>query len=100
MIKTMTQETKDRIADLERQKIDLNDKDFKKIHSFYWLFSIDLKSSNELTQSIIENWIKKNQNYETKSWEIDILSKRVENLEKKLEKKEVFKKKIKRAKKS
>lgn len=26
MIKTMTQETKDRIADLERQKIDLNDK--------------------------------------------------------------------------
>ena len=51
--------------------------DFKKLHSFYWLFSIDLKSSNEVTQSIIENWIKKNQNYETKSWEIDILSKRV-----------------------
>ena len=41
------------------------------------MFSIDLKSSNEVTQSIIENWIKKNQNYETKSWEIDILSKRV-----------------------
>ena len=58
-------------------KIDLSDKDFKKIHSFYWLFSIDLKSSNEVTQSIIENWIKKNQNYETKSWELDILSKRV-----------------------
>ena len=55
----------------------LNYNDFKKLHSFYWLFSIDLKSSNELTQSIIENWIKKNQNYETKSWEIDILSKRI-----------------------
>ena len=41
------------------------------------MFSIDLKSSNEVTQSIIENWIKKNQNYETKSWETDILSKRV-----------------------
>ena len=26
MIKTMTQDTKDRIADLERQKIELNDK--------------------------------------------------------------------------
>ena len=51
--------------------------DFKKLHSFYWLFSIDLKSSNEVTQSIVKNWIKKNQNYETKSWEIDILSKRV-----------------------
>ena len=41
------------------------------------VFSIDLKSSNKITQSIIENWISKNQNYETKSWEIDILSKRV-----------------------
>ncbi len=51
--------------------------DFKKLHSFYWLFSIDLKSSNEVTQSIIINWIKRNKNYETKSWEIDILSKRV-----------------------
>ena len=55
----------------------LNYKDFKKLHSFYWLFSIDLKSSNQITQSIIENWILKNQNYETRSWEIDILSKRV-----------------------
>ena len=46
--------------------------DFKKLHSFYWLFSIDLKSSNEVTQSIIINWIKRNKNYETKSWEVDI----------------------------
>ncbi len=51
--------------------------DFRKLHSFYWLFSIDLKSSNEVTQSIIINWIKRNKNYETKSWEINILSKRV-----------------------
>ena len=55
----------------------LRHKDFRKLHSFYWLFSIDLKSSNKITQSIIENWISKNQNYETKSWQIDILSKRV-----------------------
>ena len=33
--------------------------DFKKLHSFYWLFSIDLKSSNQITQTIIKNWIKK-----------------------------------------
>ena len=59
----------------QNKRLEYND--FKKLHSFYWLFSIDLKSSNEVTQSIIENWIKKNQNYETKSWEIDILSKRV-----------------------
>ena len=55
----------------------LNYSDFKKLHSFYWLFSIDLKSSNQITQSIINNWITKNQNYEAKSWEVDILSKRV-----------------------
>ena len=72
---------KKKIEDFNIQSIwenkNLKHNDFKKLHSFYWLFSIDLKSSNEVTQSIIENWIKKNQNYETKSWEIDILSKRV-----------------------
>ena len=72
---------KKKIEDFNIQSIwenkNLKYNDFKKLHSFYWLFSIDLKSSNEVTQSIIENWIKKNQNYETKSWEIDILSKRV-----------------------
>ena len=72
---------KKKIEDFNVQSIwennNLNYKDFKKLHSFYWLFSIDLKSSNKITQSIIENWIKKNQNYEKRSWEIDILSKRV-----------------------
>jgi len=59
----------------ENKKI--SNKDFKKLHSFYWLFSIDLKSSNKITQSIIQNWIDKNQNYKPKNWEIDTLSKRV-----------------------
>ncbi len=72
---------KEKIEDFNIQSIwenkNLNYKDFKKLHSFYWLFSIDLKSSNKVTQSIIENWISKNQNYETRSWEIDILSKRI-----------------------
>ena len=72
---------KKKIEDFNIQSIwenkHLNYNDFKKLHSFYWLFSIDLKSSNKVTQTIIENWIKKNQNYESKSWEIDILSKRI-----------------------
>ncbi len=72
---------KNKIEDFNVQSIwenkNLNYNDFKKLHSFYWLFSIDLKSSNKVTQSIVENWIKKNQNYETKSWEVDILSKRI-----------------------
>ncbi len=59
----------------ENKKI-LN-KDYKKLHSFYWLFSIDLKSSNRITQSIIQNWIEKNKNYQPKNWEIDTLSKRI-----------------------
>ena len=55
----------------------ISDKDYRKLHSFYWLFSIDLKSSNKITQSIIQNWIEKNKNYKHRSWEIDTLSKRI-----------------------
>ena len=55
----------------------INNKDFKKLHSFYWLFTIDLKSSKKITHSIIQNWIEKNQNYNSNSWEIDILSRRI-----------------------
>ena len=55
----------------------INERDYKKLHSFFWLFSLDLKSSNKITQSIILNWIENNQNYNPKNWEIDILSKRI-----------------------
>ena len=55
----------------------INDKDLKKLHNFYWLFTIDLKSSKKITHSIIQNWIEKNQNYNYDIWEIDILSKRI-----------------------
>ena len=47
------------------------------MHNFFWLFTIDLKSSKSITQSIVKNWIDKNENYNNKNWEIDILSKRV-----------------------
>ena len=55
----------------------INDRDLKKLHSFYWLFTIDLKSSKKITHSIIQKWILKNQNYNSNNWEIDILSKRI-----------------------
>ena len=55
----------------------INDKDLKKLNSFYWLFTIDLKSSKKITQSIIKNWIEKNKNFNSNSWELDILSKRI-----------------------
>ena len=55
----------------------VSEKDYKKLHSFFWLFSIDLKSSKKITQSIILNWIDVNEKYNYKNWEIDTLSKRV-----------------------
>ena len=55
----------------------LNLKEYKNLHSFYWFFSLDLKSSKKTTQSIITNWIKNNHSYNTKSWDFDLTSKRV-----------------------
>ena len=51
--------------------------DYKKLHNFFWLFTLDLKSSNINTQNVIENWIDNNNQFNSKSWEIDILSKRI-----------------------
>ena len=42
---------------------------------FFWLFTLDLKSSKNITQSIILNWINSNSKYNIKNWEIDVLSK-------------------------
>jgi len=56
---------------------EINEKDYKKLHNFFWLFTIDLKSSKKITQSIILNWIETNQKYNSKNWEIDTLSKRI-----------------------
>ena len=55
----------------------INQKKYKKLHNFFWLYSLDLKSSNKLTQSIIENWIDKNTMYKSQVWESDILAKRI-----------------------
>ena len=55
----------------------ISNKYLKKLHSFYWLFTIDLKSSKKITHSIIQNWMNKNQNYNSEIWEINTLSKRI-----------------------
>jgi len=54
----------------------MDDKSQIKLNNFFWLFSIDLKSSKNKTQSILEKWIDKNIRY-NKVWDLDILSKRV-----------------------
>ena len=55
----------------------IKENDYKKLHSFFWLFTLDLKSSKKITQSIILNWIENNENFNPKNWEIDTLSKRI-----------------------
>ncbi len=60
-----------------KNSINLNVKNFKKLHSFFWLFTLDLKSSKKITQNVIYNWINKNDKYEQDIWELDILSKRI-----------------------
>jgi uncharacterized heparinase superfamily protein len=51
--------------------------EYKKLNSFYWFFSLDLKSSKKDTQSVISNWIKNNHKYNYKSWDFDLTAKRI-----------------------
>jgi uncharacterized heparinase superfamily protein len=55
----------------------LKKKDYNNLNSFFWLFSLDLKSSKKDTQNIILQWIEKNHKYNSKNWEIDIIAKRI-----------------------
>ncbi|MDB4082239.1 heparinase II/III-family protein [Candidatus Pelagibacter sp.] len=55
----------------------LKEKDYKNLNSFFWLFSLDLKSSKKDTQNVISQWINKNHRYNSKSWEFDIVAKRI-----------------------
>tara|TARA_B100000963_G_scaffold352325_1_gene365338 strand:+ start:1223 stop:2806 length:1584 start_codon:yes stop_codon:yes gene_type:complete len=55
----------------------LNSKQFRKLNNFFWIFSLDLKSSSLDVQRIIENWIENNKKYNSRSWDINTTSKRV-----------------------
>ena len=75
------EKTKNKIEDFETDKIwevnKLSYKDYKKLNNFFWLFSVDLKSSKKICISIISKWIESNQKYNDSLWEIDTLSKRI-----------------------
>ena len=58
-------------------KNNLKKKDYKNLNSFFWLFSLDLRSSKKDTQNIILQWINKNHRYNSESWEFDIIAKRI-----------------------
>jgi uncharacterized heparinase superfamily protein len=55
----------------------LKEKHYKSLNSFFWLFSLDLKSSKKDTQNVILQWINNNHRYNSKSWEFDIIAKRI-----------------------
>ena len=64
---------------LDKFWIDKNliEKDYDRLNSFFWLFSLDLKSSKKQTQNILLKWIEKNDRFDSKSWKMNILAKRV-----------------------
>ena len=55
----------------------LKEKNYKNLNSFFWLFSLDLNSSKKDVQNVILQWIDKNHRYNSKSWEVDIVAKRI-----------------------
>ncbi len=74
------QKTKYKIEDFALNSIwqnNINSEDYKKLNNFFWFFSLDLKSSKEKTQSIIANWISKNNKFDKRSWEFDLTAKRI-----------------------
>ena len=72
---------KNRIEDYNIESVwdnfNLNQRDLGKLHSFFWLFKIDLKSSKESVQMVIKNWIEKNYKYNSKNWDFETTSKRI-----------------------
>ena len=75
------QKKKVRIEDFSLNEIwkknNLTHKDFKGLNSFNWFFSLDLKSSKQISQSVIMNWINNNSKYNIKSWDFDLTAKRI-----------------------
>jgi uncharacterized heparinase superfamily protein len=74
------QKKKYKIEDFALESIwqnNLKYEEFEKLNNFFWFFSLDLKSSKKTTQTVIDNWISKNNRYNKKSWDFDITSKRI-----------------------
>jgi len=74
------QKKKYRIEDFALESIwqnGIKTKDYEKLNSFFWFFSLDLKSSKKTVQSLIVKWINNNNRYNNKSWNFDLTSKRI-----------------------
>jgi len=54
-----------------------NKSEFQNLHNFLWLSLLDIKTNKTSAQTIIENWIDNNNNFNEETWKLDILSKRL-----------------------
>ena len=75
------QKKKFRIEDFALNEIwdnkEITKKNLRKLNNFYWLFSLDLKSSKKNTQSVIKKWMTLNHKYNSKCWNFDLTAKRI-----------------------
>tara|TARA_B100001121_G_scaffold165983_1_gene145080 strand:+ start:1125 stop:2732 length:1608 start_codon:yes stop_codon:yes gene_type:complete len=55
----------------------IDKKEFKKLNTFNWFLSLDLKSSKKNVQSVVSEWIRFNYKYNSESWEFGITAKRI-----------------------
>ena len=54
-----------------------NKSEFQNLHNFLWLTFLDIKTNKTSAQTIIENWIDNNNDFDEETWKLDILSKRL-----------------------
>ena len=74
------QNKKYKIEDFEFEAVwnnQIKSKDFERLNNFFWLFSLDLKSSKNSVKKVVTNWINNNRNFKKESWEFDITAKRI-----------------------
>ena len=74
------QNKKYKIEDFELETVwnnQIKPKDFEKLNNFFWLFSLDLKSSKKSVKKVIKNWITNNSHFKKESWEFDMTAKRI-----------------------
>ena len=74
------QNKKHKIEDFEFDTVwtnQIESRDFKKLNNFFWLFSLDLKSSKVSVKKVISNWITNNDHFKKQSWEFDTTAKRI-----------------------
>ena len=59
-------------------KTDVKNKlEFENLHSFLWLTRLSRKNNKDLTKKIIRSWIYTFNNYETNTWKMEIIAKRI-----------------------